>query len=147
MSKGKKLVEPRVSAGNKSQFYNVETISEEHPRVSITFLEHGGSYGFRHYIKKSGSEANKDFFTFISEFRSCKNISEAITQFSSRNGNKVGGELEDNFRVSLKVCGKNVGSITHLHTKRGGKGKFVLHGFRDGDNFEIVGLDPEHEAH
>ena len=33
----------------------------------------------------------------------------------------------------------------HLHCDRDGKGKFVLHGFRINNCFEIVWIDPNHE--
>ena len=145
MAKGEKFIEIEVP---KSQpFYRVARVSVTHPKISITFLEYGGQYGVRDYLKAANSEIRQNLFAFFKDFRNCDNINDAISRYSSRHGNKVQRALEKGLCDTLRAYGKDVGSIIHIHTKRNGKGKFVIHGFRDGDSFEILGLDPEHRAH
>jgi hypothetical protein len=122
------------------------------PKIGITCICCDGKYSLKNFIKscKEFKKCERDLLNelqnFIDEFRSENTISDAIKNHispkSGKNDDKDSVKQAEYIRKQLK---RECDSLLHIHTKRGGKHKFSIHGFQDKDVFEIVWLDPEHE--
>ena len=134
-----------------------ETIIEKFPtkkpksnlHISITYLD-DSNYNFEHIVKvgTGNRELVKDLQRFISKAREYKSIDELIKNHKPHSSlkNKDSSskqkikELRDKYNLEIDY-------MYHIHCKRNGNGQAVLHGFQIDNNFEIVWIDLEHNAH
>lgn len=117
--------------------------------ISITYLD-DSNYNFEHIVKigKGNHTLVKDLQRFISKAREYKSIDELIKNHKPHSSikNKDSSserkikELRDKYNLEIDY-------MCHIHCKRNGNGQVVLHGFRIGNNFEIVWIDLEHNVH
>lgn len=127
-------------------------VDKERPQVGFTYLSAGDYCLLCLHDKQNKENCTPNLFAelqdFLEKFRKEDNIGTAITSFISHNKGK--NTDKDSIRKIDKINRDNniqVDSLIHLHTKRGGKGQFTLHGFRLGNVFEVVWFDPFHEIY
>ena len=117
--------------------------------IGITYLDRK-KYGLKDLfaVAKGNRQCLDDFYQFLDSAREKNDIGEFITEFVSHNRANNQDALSKNKVKALQQDYQlEVDHLIHLHCKRGGKGKFVVHGFQIGDIFEIVWLDSEHNVH
>lgn len=120
------------------------------PRIGLTFITPDDyCLNCLHKKQTKGHYAPTLFDelqSFIDGFRKIDSVSNAITRYIShikgKNSDKASVEMIKALNAKFDL---QIDSIIHLHSKAGGKGEFVIHGFLEDDTFEILWLDPHHE--
>lgn len=77
------------------------------------------------------------------------NINELVRLYGSKiytkNTDKISKQIVKSLSDDFPTV--DCDELIHIHCKKGGKGKFVLHGFVHDNIFEIVLIDPCHDLH
>lgn len=120
---------------------------DEPPAIGITYLQ--SKYGLKNFFKKcKKSTACVDVFEeFIDNFRNLKDIDTALAKYSGAVSKSKDADSQKILDVIRKKHNIDTSDMIHVHCKPGGKGAFVLHGFRIRNRFEIVWIDPDHAVH
>ncbi len=132
----------------------VQSVKDTKPVISFKYL-HKCSKGDFKYLHKLAKHNNKKYFEelqkFLYEADSYTNITDLISAYTSKNSTSG---LEKNYYIKeLEKCfkknyPKDVGllenGIIHIHTRRGGNGKFVIFGITYEKTFYVLAFDPEH---
>ena len=150
-----KLVAPQIPS-EKRKLYNVAEDIEPEPRpsISMTYMCVREDYGLKYLVEKNKKHANKNILkeldSFLEKARQYCTIEELISAHISRNKGRNSDqfsiskmrELQAKYNLPIGEEG-----MIHIHTKSGGNGEFVIHGFQVKNCFEIIWLDPLHEIH
>lgn len=132
----------------------VPSIKDTKPIINFKYLYKCPKGDFKH-IHKLEKQNNKNRFEelqkFLYEADSYTNITELISAYTSKKStsglesNDYIKQLKRSFEIS---CPKDVGllenGITHIHTRRGGNGKFIIFGITYEKIFYVLAFDPEH---
>lgn len=123
------------------------------PTISVTYLEAKGNYGIEklacvHKKQRGTRDVIKEFDDFLDKARKYKNIEELLSAHKPKIKMKNSDITSVKKMMALqKKYNIDTSDMIHIHCKGGGNGPFVIHGFRQSNNLEIVWLDPEHEVH
>lgn len=126
------------------------------PNLSFKFM-YGIKVGDFQMVSKLENKNHKKYFEelqrFIYDFDNERDLSEAIKHYTSHKGSKIGLEtpyvkqimssFEKNHKEYFQFFPHD--ELIHLHTKRQGKGKFVLFGVRYDDTFYVLAMNPNHD--
>ena len=158
MSKAKQLTSIGLV---KSKADKLTTNTPESGRVIISFkyLYKLKSGCFDEISACAWKNRNREYFKELERFlfeaeSNCKNISEMISQYTSRYGSKIYGNnnstvnrILKNFRKAYpEDAGLLSDHLLHVHAKRGGKGMFVIYGVTYDSTFYVLGFDPNHNS-
>ena len=127
-------------------------IPSSKPVVSITFCDiMSKEYGLKGLLKsekKSDRDLLKELDDFLIKARQYDNIEELVSAHISHNhGKNEDKKSKDKLKHINNAHNVDAKCMIHLHTKTGGNGKFVFHGFVVNNVFEIVWIDPFHKLH
>lgn len=149
MSSHKKLVnidKPKVNS--KIVEIDKSKVRENRPIIGLTYLDN--SFNLSHLFKKNKGNGQpvKVFEKFLNKARNYSTLTELINAHKPHNGYKSSdGKSRSKMAEIQRKHNVDTTDMCHLHCCRDGNGKFVIHGFRINNCFEIVWIDPEHEIH
>lgn len=91
---------------------------------------------------------------FLYEADELNSIEEIIKNYTSRKGSKINGNHSSFVKKIIEKFKKEYpnerglvsNNLIHIHTKRNGKGKFLIFGVNHGTTFYVLGFDPKHES-
>lgn len=117
--------------------------------IGITYLDKN-KYGLKDLFDtaRGNKQCLVEFQEFLTSVREENDIGVFISEFISHNCANNSDKLSVNKTKQLQNdYNLEVDHLIHLHCKRNGKGKFVVHGFQIDNVFEIVWLDTGHKIH
>lgn len=103
--------------------------------------------------KKNHAKYFEELQRFIYDFDNENKFDEAIRHYTSRKGSKIGKEnsyvkqvitsFEKNHKEYAQFFVLN--ELIHIHTKKQGKGSFVLFGIEYYNTFYVLAMNPNHD--
>lgn len=153
-NQGNKYGKPRVY--NLSKNKETSRSASMRPYLSFRFL-HGVKIGDFQELAKLENKKHQKYFEelqrFIYDFDNEETLSIAIRNYTSAKGSKIGQEskyvkavitaFEANHSQFTQVFA--IKELIHIHTKKRGKGKFVLFGIEHDNTFYVLAMNPEHD--
>jgi hypothetical protein len=126
------------------------------PVINFAYLHKCNVSCFNKLSKYSQKNKEKKVFDdlqrFLSESDNYNSLEELITNYTSAKGSMI--EDSNEFVKAVIKRFKNAypdkkglvkSKLIHIHTKRNGKGEFVLFGTTYENNFYVLAFDPGHE--
>lgn len=127
---------------------------KKHPEINFKYLYKCDTCclkGLSKYDKKHKEEKVFDNLQrFLHEIDACTSLEEMIKNYTSPKGSKIQNseyvkQLIKKFENVYPNEKGLVGSgIIHIHTQKGGKGKFVIFGVNYENVFYVLSFDPGH---
>ncbi|WP_050636198.1 hypothetical protein [Candidatus Stoquefichus sp. SB1] len=127
-----------------------------HPEISFKYLYKCDVCCFKGLNKIARKDRDPSIFDdlqkFLNEIDNCNSLEEMITDYTSPKGSKI----DDSNRYIKRIIkkfekaypnekGLLESGIIHIHTKKNGKGSFVIFGVNYENIFYILAFDPKHQ--
>lgn len=150
-----KLVKVKSNEKIQQTLTNTESYSKKGIHISLKYLHKCNVYCLKELHKYSKRKHNDNVFDelqkFIYEAEKCDNLDEMIGSYTSSKGSKIDNSNHFVKQVIKKFkeaypedAGLVSSKLIHIHTKRKGKGSFVIFGQTYENTFYILAFDPEH---
>lgn len=156
MSKNKKKLADIGISDEKTYLTNSQANKKEHPEVSFKYLYKCNVFCLKKLSKYDKQHKSENVFNelqkFLYEICECNSLAEVIKEYTSKNGSKIDKNNPIIKRIKTKFNkvypdekGLLEANILHLHTKKGGKEKFVIFGVNYDSIFYVLAFDPNHD--